>query len=97
MVTLISLTSYLIASFPFPLGVLLGILGGGVLPGSSNPNVILDQKMYLGTTNTFIHYRSSLVNHIRFQTKMGKIQTKTAPKLYTLSGGTYLYGLLVRE
>ena len=35
------------------------------------------------TTNTFIHYHSSLVNHTRFQTKMGKIyicsQAKTAP------------------
>ena len=26
-------------------GVLLGILGGGVLPGSSNPDPISDQKM----------------------------------------------------
>ena len=26
-------------------GVLLGILGGGVPPGSSNPNPISDQKM----------------------------------------------------
>ena len=43
------------------------------------------------TTNTLIHYpgapdyRSSLVNHTRFQTKMYKI--------YTLCGGTYLCGL----
>ena len=43
--TSISLTSYLIAYFPFPLGELLGILGGGVLPGSLNPNVISNQKM----------------------------------------------------
>ena len=43
------------------------------------------------TTNASIHYsggpdyRSSLVNHTRFQTKMYKI--------YTLCGGTYLCGL----
>ena len=29
-----------------PGGVLLGILGGGVLPGSPNPDPIQDQKMY---------------------------------------------------
>ena len=47
------------------------------------------------TTNTFTQYnRSSLVNHIRFQTKMGKVYSrlhiKTAPK-YALWGGIYLY------
>ena len=40
------------------------------------------------TTNTLIHNRSSLVNHTRFQTKMGKIytrfQTKTAQKPHPL-------------
>ena len=30
-------------------GVLLGILGGGVPPGSSNPNQISDQKMLVST------------------------------------------------
>ena len=38
--------------------------------------------------NTFIHSRSSLENHIRFHTKMGKVsthfQTKTAQKPYPL-------------
>ena len=38
------------------------------------------------TINTFIHSRSSLENHTRFQTKMGKVytyfQTKTAQKPY---------------
>ena len=38
--------------------------------------------------NTFIHSRSSLENHIRFQTKMGKVythfQTKTVQKPYPL-------------
>ena len=32
-----------------PGGVLLGILGGGVPPGSSNPNPISDQKMLVST------------------------------------------------
>ena len=38
------------------------------------------------TINTFIHSRSSLKNHTRFQTKIGKVytrfQTKTAQKPY---------------
>ena len=38
------------------------------------------------TINMFIHSRSSLENHIRFQTKMGKVytrfQTKAAQKPY---------------
>ena len=46
------------------------------------------------TTNTFVHFRSSLENHIRLQTKMGKVytrfQTKT-DKSPTQWGGTYLY------
>ena len=33
----------------WPWGVLLGILGGGVPPGSSNPDSISDQKMYFST------------------------------------------------
>ena len=40
------------------------------------------------TINTFIHSRSSLENHTRFQTKMGKVytrfQTKTAQKPYPM-------------
>ena len=43
----------------------------------------LKKTFIIETTNTFIHYSSSLVNHTRFQTKMGKIyicsQAKTAP------------------
>ena len=39
---------------------------------------------YFLTINTFTHSRSSLKNHTRFQTKMGKVytcfQTKKAPK-----------------
>ena len=46
------------------------------------------------TINTFIHSRSSLKNHTRFQTKMGKVytrfQTKTAPKPYPMRRPTTL-------
>ena len=57
----------------------------------------LSYSFGIETTNTLIHNRSSLVNHTRFQRKMGKIfsrfQTKTAQKPATLWGGTYLYRL----
>ena len=52
------------------------------------------------TINSFIHSRSSLVNHTRFQTKIGKVYTqegaypfsdRKGPK--TRWGGKYLYGL----
>ena len=125
-------------------GVLLGILGGGVPPGSSNPDPISDHKIVIfhtrfqtrplksipvfrpglyaeiilpllrlkgkqkissnsfririflffsysfGTRNSkYLHtLRSSLENHIRFQTRMGKVstrfQTKTAQKPYPM-------------
>ena len=43
----------------------------------------LSYSFVIETTNTSIHYRSSLVNHTRFQSKMGKIyirsQVKRAP------------------
>ena len=111
-----------------PEGAFLGILGGGVLPSSPNPDPISDQKMlfshlfsdlafnklchhYLDynsnkkyclksvrigiflflsfsfeteTINTFVHFRSALEKHTRFQTKMSKVytrfQTKTAQR-----------------
>ena len=51
------------------------------------------------TITTFTHSRSSLENHILFQTKMGNVytrfQTKKAPKPYRL-GRTYLYGFYAR-
>ena len=54
----------------------------------------LSYSFIIETTNTFIHYRSCLVNHARFQTKMGKIyrfQAKMAPKPYPFGGkGKYL-------
>ena len=40
----------------FPRGVLLGILGGGVPPGSPNPDPISDQK------------KKNVIFHTRFQT-----------------------------
>ena len=58
---------------------------------SSNPFRIriflfLSYSFGIETINTFIHSRSSLENHTRFQTKMGKVytrfQTKTAQKPY---------------
>ena len=58
---------------------------------SSNPFRIriflfLSYSFGIETINTFIHSRSSLENHTRFQTKMGKVytrfQTKTAQTPY---------------
>ena len=68
---------------------------------SSNPFRIhiflfLSYSFGIGTINTFIHARSSLENHTRFQTKMVKVythfQTKRAQNP-TRWGGTYLYSL----
>ena len=46
--------------------------------------LFLSYSFGIETINTFIHSRSSLENHTRFQTKMGKVytrlQTKTAEK-----------------
>ena len=137
-------------------GVLLGILGGGVPPGSPNPDtdfrpknvtfhtrfqtrplksipvfrpcywaeimlslLRLERKQEnssnpfririfsflfysfgIETINTFIHSRSSLENYTRFQTKMGKVQTrfqtKTAQKTLP-DGAAHTYIAYVRE
>ena len=74
-------------------GVLLGILGVGVLPGSPNPNpigkpknvaigifIFLSYSFGTETINTFIDSRSSLENYTRFQTEMGKICTRFQTK-----------------
>ena len=48
------------------------------------------------TINTFIHSCSSLANHTRFQTKVGKVYTCSRPKRTKNStqwGDTYPYGL----
>ena len=49
------------------------------------------------TINTFMDSRSSLKNHTQFQTKMGKVdtrsQTKTAQKLYPLGWHLRIYAL----
>ena len=48
--------------------------------------LFLSYSFGIETINTFIHSRSSLKNHTRFQTKMGKVythfQTKTERKPY---------------
>ena len=53
------------------------------------------------TTNILIHDRSSLVNHTRFQTKMGKIytrfQTKTAQKPHQMGRHICTYMAYLRE
>ena len=67
---------------------------------SSNPFLIrifsfLSRSFGIQTTKTFVHSCSSLKNHTRFQTKMGKVYTRFQNKRRknpTLSGGTYLYG-----
>ena len=56
----------------------------------------LSYSFGIQTIKTFVHSRSSLKNHTRFQTKMGKVytcfQTKRR-KNPTPCGGTYLYSL----
>ena len=58
--------------------------GGGGTPGNSSWGSAAPVLQIL----TFIHSRSSLKNHTRFQTKMGKVhsrfQTKKAQKPYPL-------------
>ena len=41
----------------FPRGILLGILGGGVPPGSPNPDPISDQKISFSTPSRFQTWR----------------------------------------
>ena len=69
---------------------------------SSNPFRIriflfLSYSFRIAMIRTFVHSRSSLENHIRFQTKMGKVytrfQTKKAQKPYPM-GSTYLYSYI---
>ena len=47
-------------------GILLGILGRGLAPGSPNPNPILDQKMSFSTWHPFSDHTFKI--HTRFQT-----------------------------
>ena len=76
--------------------------GGGVysseFQSSSNPfriRIFFPYSFGIKTINKFIHSRSSLENHTRFDTDMGKVytrfQTKTAQNP-TRWGGMYLYG-----
>ena len=63
---------------------------------SSSPRLERQQKSFflfysiiIEKTNTSIQYCSSLVNHTRFQTKMGKISTRFQTK--TLFGAAHTY------
>ena len=58
--------------------------------------LFLSYSFGIETINTSIHSRSSLENHTRFQTKMGKIYTRFRPKrriIPTRWDVTYLYDL----
>ena len=62
--------------------------------------LFLSYSFEIETINTFIHSRSCLENHTRFQTKMGKVytrvQTKTAQK--PLPGGAaYTFMAYIKE
>ena len=60
-------------------------------------SLVLPHSVRIITIDMLVHSRSSLENHTRIQTQMGKVytcfQTKKAPKNHTLWGGTYQYGL----
>ena len=69
----------------------------------SNSHISLSFLLIWNWNDRYVHtLRSSLENHTRFQTKMGKVYTlfqiKTAQKHYPILGwgGTYLYGLYKR-
>ena len=58
--------------------------------------LFLSYSLRIETINTFIHSRSSIENHTRFQTKMSKVYTAFRPKRRknpTRWGGPYLYSL----
>ena len=59
------------------------------------PILFLSYSFGIKRINTFIHSRSSLENHTRFRTKMGKastlFQTKTAQKPYPLGRHTPIW------
>ena len=63
----------------------------------SNSHISLSFLLIWNWNDKYVHtLRSSLENHIRFQTKMGKVYTGFRPKRRKSStrwGGTYLYGL----
>ena len=75
----------------FPWGV-----GGGGIPGNPILQILISWVYFLFNwnqlPNMFIHYRRSLENYTRFQTKMGKVytrfQTKTTQNPYPL--GRYI-------
>ena len=58
--------------------------------------LFLSYLLGIETINTFIHFRSSLENHTRFQTQMGKVYMVFRPKQRenpTRWGGPHLYSL----
>ena len=65
--------------------------------------LFLSYSFGIETINTFIHSRSSLENHTRFQTKMGKVytrfQTNTAQKPHpiTIDGAAHTCIAYIRE
>ena len=54
-----------------PRGILLGILGGGVLPGSSNPVPMSDQKMSFSTSI----FWPDLFSDLAFRKKLSSLLT----------------------
>ena len=50
----------------------------------SNLHIFLSDSCGIETMNTFIHSRSSLKNHTRFQTKMGEVYTPLQTRLFTV-------------
>ena len=69
-----------------------------IIQSISNLHISLSFLLIWNWNDKYVHtLRSSLENHTRFQTKMGKVytrfQTKTALKPYLIGGGTYLSGL----
>ena len=61
----------------------------------------LSYSFGIETINTFVHSRSSLVNHTLFQTKMNKVcnrfQTKTAQKPYPLGRHILIWHISIGE
>ena len=71
------------------MGVLLRIIGGGVPPGSPNPDPISDQNMSFSKPVFRPHAVTSKI-HARFQTKKSQ-------KPYPLFGAAHNYIAYIRE
>ena len=99
-------TSKIYTHFPtWPLGrnyvIITWIRAQNISSNAFRIRIFLFSRSYwfvIETINTFIHSRSSLENHTRFQTKMhGKslypFSDQKRLKIHTLWGGTYPYDL----